>query len=67
MTGEHIISGSADATVRVWNLKERRQEVVLNCRKSSIYSIELTYNYKYIVSCSYDAFTRVWKFKRDNR
>ena len=49
---KYIILGSADRTIRIWDLKETLQKAVLYCHLSPINSIAIASNSKYIVSGS---------------
>ena len=47
---KYAVSGSADNTVRVWNLQEKRHLAVLEGHTSSVNSVAITSNNKYAVS-----------------
>ena len=40
--GKYLISGSADATIKVWNLKERREEFTLTGHTSKVSSVAIS-------------------------
>ena len=61
---KYIISGGADKTVRIWNLKYKTLEASLEGHNHSVNSIALTRNNKYIVSCETNKIARIWKIPR---
>ena len=50
MTNEFLISGSADKTIRVWNFLEKREKIVFSGQISSVSSIAITRNCRYIIA-----------------
>ena len=57
---KYIVSGSADMTIRIWNLLENRQEGILAEHTSWVTSIAITSDNKYAISSSYDSTVRIW-------
>lgn len=49
------------AIIRVWNLQERKEYILIKSQTPSIKSLEITHNGKYVVSESIDHFINVWK------
>ena len=62
-----IVSGSADNTVRVWNLQDKRQEAVLEGHTHVVTSVAITSDNKFIVSRSYDNTVRVWNLQNKHQ
>ena len=60
---EYIVTGSRDTTVRIWSIRENRQESVLHGHTSHVRSLAITRNNKYIISASDDETVRVWILK----
>ena len=59
---KHIISGSSDKTIRIWNLLEKTQETILQGHTDSVWTVAVTSDNKYIISGSSDKTIRIWKF-----
>ena len=57
-----VVSGSADKTVRIWNVLDKRQESVLEGHTDSVLSVAVTCDNKFVVSGSADKTVRVWNF-----
>ena len=64
---KYIVSGSNDNTIRVWNLKKKRQEFSLHGHTDGVRSITITSDNRYIVSYSRDLTIRVWSFQDRNQ
>lgn len=58
-----VVSGSDDKTIRIWNLIEKRQEVVLCHHTKPAPSVAITYCDNYIVSGGNDNTLRLWNLK----
>ena len=58
---KYIVSGGCDRTVRIWNLKNRTQEAVLEGHSDSVISLAITSDSKYIVSGEGGKTVRIWK------
>lgn len=61
--GRHIVSGSADQTVRIWNDEGRAGLAVVREDESFVFSVEYSSDGQYIVSRSVDKVLRVWDAK----
>ena len=61
--GKTLVTGGRDATIRVWNLIEKKQKFVLHGHLSSVICVTLTGDSKNIISGSYDASVRIWNLK----
>src|SRR5262249_54055922 len=61
MDGKHIVSGSWDETVRVWDLSSGEGLRTLVGHSNSVYAVAVTADGKHIVSGSYDRKVRVWE------
>ena len=57
---KHIITGSCDSTIRVWDFWNMRQLCILTGHKFSVLALVLTNDDKYIISCSDDKTVRIW-------
>ena len=51
---KYIVSGSADKTIRIWNLLEIKQEAVLEAQTDYVRTIALSGDNNYIISGSHD-------------
>jgi WD40 repeat protein/cytidylate kinase len=58
--GQHIVSGSQDKTVRVWNAQTGDQVAVLEGHSKSVSSASFSPDTQQIVSGSWDKTVRVW-------
>ena len=58
----YIVTGSADTSVRIWNLASARQYAVLNGHTSCVKSVAVTRDNAFIISGSTDKTIRVWSF-----
>ena len=56
---KYVVSGSADKTIRIWNLSEKKQEAVLKGHLNEVNCVTVTSDNKYIVSGSNDKSIRV--------
>ena len=63
---KYLLSGGYDHTVRIWNLRKKRQVSVLQVFNDIIYSLALTSDKKYIVSGGCDTI-RIWKLVTKHR
>ena len=57
---KYLISGGCDNTVRLWNIQDKTQEVVLEGHSKWITSVAITSNSKYIVSSWENMTVRIW-------
>lgn len=55
-----IVSGSADYTVRVWDLKSGQETKVLTGNTEEVLSVAVSHNEDFVVSGSRDKTVRVW-------
>ena len=58
--GKYIASGSDDKTVRVWDIKSKREIVKFVGHSDTVYSVAFSPDGKYIASGSRDKAIRVW-------
>ncbi|KAH8801229.1 quinon protein alcohol dehydrogenase-like superfamily [Flagelloscypha sp. PMI_526] len=58
--GRHIISGSSDSTVRIWDAVTGKRFRQLDGHGDAVSSVAFSPNGKYIVSGSKDATVRIW-------
>ena len=58
-----MISGSADKTIKVLNFEERREEFTLIGHTSSVTSVAISQDGKYVISGSRDKTIKVWNFE----
>ncbi len=59
--GETLISGSADRTIKVWNLSTGKEVRTLTGHTQEIWSLALSADGETLVSGSYDRTIKVWK------
>ncbi|OMJ71242.1 hypothetical protein SteCoe_30629 [Stentor coeruleus] len=57
---EKIITGSNDKTIRIWDLLNKTEDAVLKGHDSSIISLALIKEKKYLISASEDNTVRMW-------
>ena len=60
----YVISGSDDRTVRVWDIRERKQVVSLLGHKTCVVSVAARFDGKYIVSVDQDSIALIWKLPK---
>ncbi|KAF5324287.1 hypothetical protein D9619_011432 [Psilocybe cf. subviscida] len=58
--GSHIVSGSGDNTVRIWNVTTGETEAVLKGHTSHVESVAFSQDGSHIVSGSWDNTVRIW-------
>ena len=61
--GRYAVSGSADKTLRVWDLETGRCVRILEGHSNAVNSITIIPNGRYAVSGSYDTTVRLWDFE----
>jgi WD40 repeat protein len=61
--GEQVISGSSLGTVKVWDLKSRKEQFILIGHTDSVNAIAATPNGKRLISGSSDTTIKVWNLK----
>ena len=57
-----IVSGSADETIRLWKLKNKKN-LIIGKHNDWVYSISISYDNKLIASGSADKTVRCWTIK----
>lgn len=58
--GRHVVSGSNDYTLRVWDLATGETKETLQGHTSSVIAVAVTPDGRHVVSGSYDYTLRVW-------
>jgi serine/threonine protein kinase len=58
--GRHVVSGSRDKTLRMWDLATGKQVRRLRGHKDAVTSVAVTPDGKYVVSGSWDNTVRLW-------
>ena len=58
---DYIVSGGADNSITIWNLKTKTQESVLLGHTSVVRGLAITSDSTYIVSGGYDRTVRIWR------
>ena len=58
--GQHIVSGSSDMTVRVWDAETGQSTLTMQGHTSAVMSVAYSPNGQHIASGSYDETVRVW-------
>jgi len=61
--GAHIFSGSADGTIRKWQLIDGKEVFVLRGHTHPVTSISVSPDERYLVSASVDYSVRIWDLK----
>jgi len=61
--GKHIVSGSLDRTIKIWDMKSGECINTLEGHTNSIFSLSITPDEKHIVSGSWDDTIKIWDFK----
>ena len=61
--GSHIVSGSGDTTLKIWDFKSGKCIRTLEGHTSSVLAVALTPDGSYIVSGSADETLKIWDFK----
>ena len=61
--GRFIVSGSYDTTIKVWNIKELREEFTFIGHKRSVFSVAVSAHGRFIVSGSGDNTIKVWNIQ----
>ena len=56
-----LVSGSADKTVRIWFLKEKRSPQVLSEHERGVTSVGFSADQKLLISGSLDGKVKIWK------
>lgn len=62
-----LVSGGADAVIRVWDLAHNIQKFILLGHNSAIQCIVLTGDNQHIISGSYDASVRIWDIEKKSQ
>lgn len=64
--GKYVLTGSRDATIRMWNLETSECVKVFTGHYETIVSIDISPNNKYMVSTSTDNSVRLWTLIPEN-
>jgi WD40 repeat protein len=59
--GEHVISGSADSTLKVWEVESGREVRTLEGHTSAVLAVAVTPDGRHIISGSKDNTLRIWE------
>lgn len=62
--GKFLASGSADKTIKIWNLKAQTLERTLPKNSDQVYSIAFSSDGKFLASGSLDATVNLWDWKK---
>jgi WD40 repeat protein len=62
--GQILAYGSYDGTIRIWNIRDRRETIVLTGHTSAITSLCMTPDKQTLVSGSNDTTVRIWNIAR---
>ena len=61
--GRHVVSGSNDKTLRVWDLANGRTKITLQGHSNWITAVTVTSDDRHVISSSWDSTVRVWELK----
>jgi WD40 repeat protein len=59
--GQHVVTGSFDQTLKVWDAATGKEERTLRGHKRNVYSVAISQDGQWIVSGGYDTTARVWQ------
>ncbi|KAI1740708.1 hypothetical protein F4680DRAFT_83907 [Xylaria scruposa] len=59
----HLVSGSKDSTVRIWDVATGECSNVLQGHRNEVYSVAFSPNGELVVSSSFDGDIRIWNMK----
>ncbi|HYF02287.1 MAG TPA: T9SS type A sorting domain-containing protein [Patescibacteria group bacterium] len=62
--GKRLVSGGVDKTLRVWNIAERREEMILKGHNFHVRSVRFSPDGRRIISGSLDSTMRQWDWQR---
>lgn len=63
--GEYCVIGCKNGEILIWNLAERRTEIVFKGHKDQIECMDFTEGFKYLISGSKDKTIKVWRFEKN--
>ena len=58
--GRHVVTGSEDTTIRLWDLQSTQQVNVMRLHTSPVQSVKFIPGSSFLVSCSNDRDVRIW-------
>lgn len=61
--GKSFVSGSDDATIRVWQFGEAKALIILKGHQAGIRSVEISSDQRWILSAGSDSTVRLWSLK----
>ncbi|NMF65537.1 beta-propeller domain-containing protein [Brasilonema octagenarum] len=63
--GKRIVTGCKDKSIKIWNIKNKKQIFTLRGHSESVTAVAITLNGKYLVSASEDKTLKVWNLETE--